>query len=214
MSAFGFRIGAELQNRYHRPMATRTPTTREIGRSAVRDQLVRVAFPHFLEHGFDGVTFDALAREAGVSRSTFLRYFPGKEDVVLAVVDPLADAIDDALGTARENETEWRALRRGLEPVVAFLDGPEKRLDLMRLIWRTPALYSRLHEKQAAWRPRMVQRLADRPGPPSDDLSRRTRVAAALECLTVAIDAWLAADGRPGLGALLDRTFDAVRGLD
>ena len=185
--------------------------TRAIGRTAIREELARVAFPQFSDNGFDKVTFDALAAGAGVSRSTYLRYFASKEDVVLFVFDPVGDAVVDALGARPDDEIEWDALRRCLDPAVAFLGDPGERLALVQLIWRTPALYSRLHEKQASWRPRMVQQLSARSGSRSaSPLALRTRVAAALECLTVALESWLGEEGRPELGALLDQAFDAL----
>lgn len=62
--------------------------TREISRHAVRAELARVAFNRFCLTGFNQVTFADLSKAAGVSRSTFLRYFGTKEDVVLFVFDP------------------------------------------------------------------------------------------------------------------------------
>lgn len=200
--------------------------TRAIGRNAIREELARVALPQFIGNGFDKVTFDALAAAAGVSRSTFLRYFASKEDVVLFVFDAIGDAIVDALGSGPEEVSEWDALRHCLDPALAFLGGPGdtsdhgnsgdsgERLALMRLIWETPALYSRLHEKQASWRPRMVRQLSKRDGsPPASPLTLRTRVAAALECLTVALESWLGEDGRSKLGDLLDQTFEAISSI-
>jgi AcrR family transcriptional regulator len=186
--------------------------TRAIGRNAIRDELARVAFPQFRDRGFDGVTFDVLAAGAGVSRSTFLRYFLSKEDVVLFVFDAVGDDIVSSLGALPAPEAEWDLLRRSLSPVVSFLSDADDKFSLMQLIWRTPALYSRLHEKQASWRPRMVERLAAREGfRPASPLALRTRVAAALECLTVAIEAWLEDEGRSELDDLLAETFDALR---
>ncbi len=185
--------------------------TRAIGRNAIREQLARVALSQFRDLGFDRVTFDALAAGAGVSRSTFLRYFVSKEDVVLFVFDSVGDGIVGALIDRPEAEAEWDVLRRSLDPAVAFLQDADSKLALMHLIWTTPPLYSRLHEKQAGWRPRMVKELALRESSSrATPLALRTRVAAALECLTVAIEAWLHDEGRSELGDLLDETFDAL----
>lgn len=186
--------------------------TRAIGRNAIRDELARGAFPQFTDRGFDGVTFDELAVGAGVSRSTFLRYFVSKEDVVLFVFDAVGDDIVSTLSALPATEEEWDVLRRSLDPVVSFLSNTEGKLALMQLIWKTPALYSRLHEKQASWRPRMVEQLAAREGVRAvSPLALRTRVAAALECLTVAIEAWLEDEGRSELHDLIAETFEALR---
>lgn len=198
-------------------METHALGTRDIGRSAIREELARLALPQFLDRGFDKVTFDVLAESAGVSRSTFLRYFPTKEDVVLFVFDAVGDDVVDALSVTADQVSEWAALRHCLEPAVQFLSRSEQQVPLMRLVWSTPALFLRLHQKQAGWRPRMAQQLVDRAdsapegSSPVGSLALRTRVAAALECLTVAIDSWLEEDGSRELSDLLDQTFEAIR---
>ena len=186
-------------------------STRQIGRDAIRNQLAKVAFSQFREVGFDRVTFDALAFAAGVSRSTFLRYFSSKEDVVLFVFDAVGDDIVCALHGRTAGEAEWVSLRQSLQPAVLFLQEADSKLALMQLIWETPALYSRLHEKQAGWRPRMVNEVALWADTrPASALALRTRVAAALECLTIAIEAWINDEGQSDLGDLLDESFGAL----
>jgi AcrR family transcriptional regulator len=187
--------------------------TRNVGRNAIREELARSALTRFLDQGFENATFDALAADAGVSRSTYLRYFAGKEEVVLFEFDALSDAIVDALSDpSGQGATEWDILRGSLTPAVDFLSGSDRQLRLMQLVWQTPALYSRLHQKQATWRPRMVQQLSLREGASMTDLlGLRTRVATALECLTVAIEVWLEEGGQPALCDLLDQAFEAVR---
>lgn len=186
-------------------------STRAIGRAAVREQLWALALPLFKFAGFDNVTFDDLATEAGVSRSTFLRYFGSKEDVVLFVFDPLGDAMAQALEVRPAAESDWVALRRSVDPAIDLLtrrrdDG----LALLRLVWSTPALWARLHEKQAAWRPLLVDGLASRQGKRhTSNILLRTQVMAALGCLMVAFDTWVDGDGQP-LETLTDMTFAAL----
>jgi AcrR family transcriptional regulator len=190
-------------------------STRAIGRAAVRGELASIALPRFFEAGFDNVTFDDLATAAGVSRSTFLRYFGNKEDVVLFVFDPLGDAMSAALASRPAAEDEWTALRRAVDPAVALLTRePDEGLALLRLVWTTPALWGRLHEKQASWRPALADRLAERSSDgAASPLALRTRVMAALGCLMMAFDSWVNDNGRDNLGALTDATFAALASI-
>jgi AcrR family transcriptional regulator len=185
--------------------------TREISRHAVRAELARVAFNRFCLTGFNQVTFTDLSEAAGVSRSTFLRYFGTKEDVVLFVFDPVGDVIADALDAGRANQDDWDRLRNALESAVTFLVRDVQELvTILGLIDETPALCARLREKQAEWRPGIVARLqetassADGPA-----IIANVRVAAALECLWIVLGQWSASGGQEDLGTLLDAAFAA-----
>lgn len=187
-------------------------STRAIGRAAIREELARVAFPEFCDLGFAKVTFDDLATAAGVSRSTFLRYFSSKEDVVLFAFDPIGEAIVNTLAAGASDEALWFALRRSVEPAVTFLTrDADEGLALLRLMDKTPALYARLREKQATWRPAMVQVLTNREDDPQPVLVLQVCVAAALECLVVALQAWFESSGRDPLNQLLDAAFAALQ---
>jgi len=187
-------------------------STRAIGRAAIRAELANFALGLFADAGFDNVTFDDLAAAAGVSRSTFLRYFGTKEEVVLFVFDPLADAMPAALASRPAAEDEWTALRRSVDPAVDLLErDPVNGLALLRLVWYTPALWARLHEKQGSWRPPLVECLSARPGSGTTPLLvLRTRVMAALGCLMVAFESWVENEGQDDLVVLTDRTFRAL----
>lgn len=185
--------------------------TREIGRHAVRAELARVAFNRFCLTGFDQVTFADLAKAAGVSRSTFLRYFGTKEDVVLFVFDPVRDVITEALDADRDTGDDWARLRNALESAVRFLvrDVPEL-VTILGLVDRTPALRARLREKFTDWRPEIVARL--RETAPSADASPVTadvRAAAALEALWIVLGRWSSNDGQEKFDDLLDAAFAA-----
>ena len=187
-------------------------STRAISRAAVRQELAAIALPRFVEVGFDAVTFDDLAGAAGVSRSTFLRYFASKEDVVLHVFDPLGEQMAAALAARPESEEDWTALRRAVDPAVELITAdPEAGLTLLRLVWSTPALWARLHEKHGSWRPPLVDLLMRRSAAPNPSLlALRTRVMAALGCLMVAFDAWIESSEGESLEALTDGAFEAL----
>jgi AcrR family transcriptional regulator len=192
-------------------MSART-NTRDIARAAVRAQLALVAFELFRREGFDKVTLDDLAAAAGVSRSTFLRYFGTKEDAVLAAFDGHDRRVADALRARPADEDDWTALRRALDTVIGrYHEDPAGALATTRLVRETPALCARHLEKQHSWRPALAEALAERAGTPEAvTLGHTVRAAAALDCLNVALDHWTASDGRLDLVALLDEAFAAL----
>ncbi|WP_051858650.1 TetR family transcriptional regulator [Streptomyces cellulosae] len=193
----------------------RPPThTRDIARAAVRAELAHVAFELFSRDGFDKVTLDDLAAAAGVSRSTFLRYFGTKEDAVLAAYDGHDRRTADALRARPPAEDDWTALRRALDTVIErYHEDPAGSLATTRLVRETPALCARHLEKQHGWRPALAEALAERAGTPGDvTVGHTVRAAAALDCLNVALDHWTASDGRLDLVDLLDEAFAALTG--
>lgn len=77
---------------------------RELKKANTRTRLADVAVRLFTLRGYDNVTMDEVAAEAGVSRRTAFRYFPSKNDLVmqhpakwLAVFDESLEAHRDRL---------------------------------------------------------------------------------------------------------------------
>jgi AcrR family transcriptional regulator len=191
--------------------AARTKT-RDIARAAVRAELAQVAFELFRRQGFDKVTLDDLAAAAGVSRSTFLRYFGTKEDAVLGAFEGHDRRVADALRARPADEDEWTALRGAMDTVVErYREDPDGALATTRLVRETPALCARHLEKQHSWRPALAEALAERAGTEGRPTLRQTvRAAAAIDCLSVALDHWTASEGRLDLVTLLDEAFAAL----
>lgn len=186
--------------------------TREIARAAVRAELGQVAFELFRRKGFDKVTIDDLAEAAGVSRSTFLRYFGTKEDAVLSAFESKGDRVADALRARPVAEDDWTALRRALDTAIgSYGEAPEAALSLSRLIRATPALRARQQEKLHSWRPALVEALASRAGLESASVAHWVRASAALACFAVAVDHWSDSGGELDLISLLDEAFAALR---
>ncbi|GAA0961092.1 TetR/AcrR family transcriptional regulator [Actinocorallia libanotica] len=186
--------------------------TREIARAAVKAELAEVAFDLFRRNGYDQVTVNDVAAAAGVSRSTFLRYFGSKEDAVLSVLDAQGRQLAEKLRARPAGEDDWTALRRSFDFILEdYRENPSGTLALTRLVQQTPALRARRMEKHSGWRPGLAQALADRAGlPDPPPLAPLVRAAAALDCLSLAIDRWTSSDGSLDLAALLDEAFAAL----
>jgi AcrR family transcriptional regulator len=185
---------------------------RGIARAAVRAQLAQAAFDLFRRDGFDKVTVNDVAAAAGVSRSTFLRYFQTKEDAVLGRLDGQGQELAEALRARPADEDDWTALRRALDVFIAHNhEDPIAALEETRLILATPALRTGLLDKQAKWQSALAGILTQRVGSSvRSPMAPWVRAAAALDCFIIAIDHWTAADGRLDLADLVDEAFEAL----
>jgi AcrR family transcriptional regulator len=89
--------------------ASASASLRDRTRRAMQAEVSAVAFRLFADQGFDGTTVDQIAAEAGLSRTTFFRYFGTKEDVVLCNLGELGREVSAAL-SARPEDPTARAL--------------------------------------------------------------------------------------------------------
>jgi AcrR family transcriptional regulator len=194
----------------HRP-APRATGLRDRARRAVRTEVAAVALELFARQGFDNTTIEQIAAAAGLSRSSFFRYFATKEDVVLGGLEERGKTLREALVARPDDEPPWQALRAAFETIVrANTDDRDRALRLATMLAHTPSLRAWHAEKQVRWQALLVPELARRMGHPDDDLGDpvpRAVVAAALACLDAAVQAWRASPDGTDLGGLLDRTM-------
>lgn len=189
--------------------------SRAVAREAVRAELSQVAFELARERGFDDVTVDDMAAAGGVSRSTLLRYFGSKEEAVLSAFDSHAVRFAAAVRARPADEDDWTALRRALDGVIPFyLQDPAAALAITQFILGTPALSSRQAQQRHDWRPVLGVALAERAGCTGPVPVRvAVTVAAALDCMDIAVERWAASNGAEALDALLTEGFDALAAL-
>jgi AcrR family transcriptional regulator len=64
---------------------------------AGRQRIVDAARAHFFSHGFRNVTMDDLADELGISKKTLYAHFPGKIDMLEAVLDEKFEGVETKL---------------------------------------------------------------------------------------------------------------------
>ncbi|MBE8519314.1 TetR family transcriptional regulator [Amycolatopsis sp. H6(2020)] len=183
-------------------------------RETARAEVVTVALKLFAEQGFDGTTVDQIATEAGLSRASLFRYFGTKEDIVLGQLAETGRTIAEALAARPEEERPWEALRRAFDVLVEDnAETREQTLAYLRMLYDTPSLRARHHEKQLSWQNLLVPEIARRLGAEpalSEDPGPSALAASALACMDTATVAWLACDGTVPSAALLDRAMDAV----
>jgi AcrR family transcriptional regulator len=166
----------------------------------------------FVEHGFDKTTVDQIAAEAGLSRTSFFRYFATKEDVVLGNLDERGQRVLDALVARPAPEPVWQALRRSFSLLIEeTAASPERGLRLARMLDEAPSLKARHLSRQLTWQSLLVPEVARRLGVVDEAYDPRPRalVAAALACLNAAVEVWTASNGAVPLPALLDQAMSA-----
>jgi AcrR family transcriptional regulator len=92
-----------------------------------RQRIVGAARAHFFSHGFRRVTMDDLAEELGISKKTLYAHFPGKFDLLEAVLaDKLAGVEATLKGVARAHRHDFPATLREL------LAGTRRELDELK----------------------------------------------------------------------------------
>jgi AcrR family transcriptional regulator len=152
-------------------------------RAAIREHAMRL----FDEQGYAATTVDQIAEAADVSQSTFFRYFPTKEDVVLADdLDPLfVRAVRDQPADLHPIE----AIKRGIRQVFADVSEEQRRQERrrQRLIQSVPELRARSLHQYAAAVDLLATVVAERAGVPADDFPARVLAGAVIGSLLAAL---------------------------
>src|SRR6185369_4066451 len=131
-----------------KPARKRWPRRRK--RDPNRQRIVDAARIHFFSHGFRSVTMDDLAEELGISKKTLYSHFPGKFDLLEAV---LADKFAGVEATLKEVTrahpddfpTTLRELLAGTQRELAEIKPPfvrdmrQKAPDVFKLVERRRA---------------------------------------------------------------------------
>ena len=139
-------------------------------RAAIRDHALRL----FRENGYQRTTVEKIAEAAEVSVSTFFRYFPTKEDLVLQ------DGMDTRMVEAFERQPTGlgviAAIRGAIREAIASYD--EAELDLIQetttLTMTVPEVRARAMDEFGRTIAVISEALAKRAGRPADDLAVRT----------------------------------------
>jgi AcrR family transcriptional regulator len=113
---------------------------RERKKIQTKQTIQREAYRLFDEHGYANTTVEQIAEAAEVSPSTFFRYFPSKELVLMA--DDLDRVTIDALARQPADLSPMQAFRRAFDITMTTVstDGWELERTRQRLVFSIPEL--------------------------------------------------------------------------
>jgi AcrR family transcriptional regulator len=156
-------------------------------RAAIQDHALRL----FRERGYDATTVEQIAEAAEVSPSTFFRYFPTKEDVVMYdVFDPL---LIDVFRAQPADLPPLTVVRRAISEVFTNIPAAELERQVAReeLIMAVPELRVRMLMDFMRTLELLIDLLAERTGRPTTDIAVRSLAGAVIG---VSFAAWLTSE--------------------
>jgi AcrR family transcriptional regulator len=158
-------------------------------RASIREHALRL----FREQGYHATTVEQIAAAAEVSPSTFFRYFPTKEDLVLQ--DDMDTRMIEAFERQPTGLSPLAAVRAAVQQMVASYSAAD--LDLISettgLTMTVPEIRARALDEFARTIGVVADAVAKRAGRPADDLAVRTMAGAiigVIMSITLPWDGW------------------------
>lgn len=172
-------------------------------------ELETIALRLFSQRGYDAVTVEELAAEAGVSRRTFHRYFPVKADVLWQGFDAEVAELERTLAATPDSVPTLTAISDAVVAVNRHRreDQPELRTRL-DLIVHVPQVRSAAGERYEAWE-QVIAGFVARRHPSAPPMLAPAVARATLAVCRTAFDFWLAQPTRE-LTDLLAEAIDLL----
>jgi AcrR family transcriptional regulator len=167
---------------------------RERKKLKTREAIRREAFRLIEENGYANTTVEQIAEAAEISPSTFFRYFPSKESVLLA--DDLDPILLDVLAQQPTDLSPLRAFRRALEITFAAMSEEQWEFERarQRLIFSIPELKSAHYDEYQRTITVITEALSRRLGRDSDDFDVRVFAGALTGAIMAVSDAPISVD--------------------
>ncbi|MBV9515025.1 MAG: TetR family transcriptional regulator [Mycobacteriaceae bacterium] len=155
------------------PAGDRSVSLRERKKHKTREAIRREAFRLFDDNGYANTTVEEIADAAEVSPSTFFRYFPSKESVLLA------DDMDPVMMAALERQpahlSPVAAVRRAAEETFATMSEDQWELERtrQRLVFSIPEIKAAQYDEYYRTIRMLADALSRRLGRDRDDFELR-----------------------------------------
>jgi AcrR family transcriptional regulator len=183
---------------------------REKNRQETQARLIVAAMRLLSERGYESVTVDDIAGDAGVSRRTLFRYFPGKDEIVLAWTQGMTGVLAETIRATPSSIDAREAMIRSFEAVIPRMASSRREaFAFVSLIEKTPALLPVSLRKYAQWEDSLAEALQLRLEGTEEErrLGSRVMARSGIAAFRTALDEWLTLRGRPVLDDVLRRTF-------
>jgi AcrR family transcriptional regulator len=181
-----------------------SPGLRERKKAKTRRSIQEHALRLIAERGYDGTTVEQIAEAAEVSPSTFFRYFPTKEDVILR--DDYDPILVEALLRQPPELGPVPALRAALREVfhLVYAEARDEIYRRTRLQMEVPALRARLMQQQLETFQTFAEAMAVRTGRKPSDPDVRAFAGAFIGVTMAAVTQWMESEGKAELPDLVD----------
>jgi AcrR family transcriptional regulator len=138
--------------------------------AAIQTEALRL----FRERGYEATTIEQIAEAAEVSPSTFYRYFPAKEDVLM--YDAYDAPLMEAFRAQPPELSPIQAIRNSIRAVFSELSGEQlkRERERERLMLSNPDLRARMLDELARGVQMIAELIAERAGRRADELAVRT----------------------------------------
>ena len=174
----------------------------------IRQQLAEAAAQLFYQNGYDATTVDDIVTAVDVSPRTFFRYFPTKEDLVVALGQTSMGSFLDALAQRPTGEALLTSVQRAIENTFALSWQDTTRVrSFLTLLHDTPVLRARWLEESNHNRGLLAAVLAARTdGDPSG--TRNLLIAGAIIlAMDTALEVWFEQDDGEAIAQLVYRAL-------
>jgi AcrR family transcriptional regulator len=187
------------------------PGLRERKKEATLERLREVALELFVERGFDAVSVDDIAEVAEVSKTTFYRYFPSKEDLLFGRAAEHLALVRAVFDDRPVEESPVDAARHAFRAVAeVYQADPRQKLAVSCIITSTPSLAAGSQANQALWEELLREEVARRQ-PDAEPFHAWVVASELIACVRAATNFWLAEGAERDLAELVD---DALRRVD
>lgn len=182
---------------------------RERNRTRTRRDIENAALELFENQGYDETNIEEIAELAGVSRATFFRYYPSKEELLFTNEGA---AVDEMVSHIASRDDPRHCLPALAPPVTRFGRGllddeSSEGQRLTRLVMTTRELEARSMRMRLRWERGIAKQLSRERGEPSPGSTDILLANIAVACLAAALWEWQARPHTAAIEQILEVQF-------